>query len=83
MIRILSREDVQQALPMGQAIEAMKAAFAQLSTGRADVPLRAALPVPQHNGVTLPSSTTTRPRACHLSTRWSSSWTQRPGSQQP
>jgi alanine dehydrogenase len=53
MIRILSREDVQQALPMGQAIEAMKAAFAQLSTGRADVPLRAALQVAQHNGVTL------------------------------
>jgi alanine dehydrogenase len=53
MIRILSREDVQQALPMGQAIEAMKAAFAQLSTGRADVPLRAALEVPRHNGVTL------------------------------
>jgi alanine dehydrogenase len=53
MIRILSREDVQQALPMDQAIEAMKAAFAQLSTGRADVPLRAALEVPRHNGVTL------------------------------
>jgi ornithine cyclodeaminase/alanine dehydrogenase-like protein (mu-crystallin family) len=53
MIRILSREDVQQALPMGQAIEAMKAAFAQLSTGRADVPLRAALQVDRHNGVTL------------------------------
>jgi alanine dehydrogenase len=53
MIRILSREDVQQALSMGQAVEAMKAAFAQLSTGRADVPLRAALQVDQHNGVTL------------------------------
>ena len=53
MIRILSREDVQQALPMRQAIEAMKAAFAQLSTGRADLPLRVALQVPQHDGVTL------------------------------
>jgi alanine dehydrogenase len=53
MIRILSREDVQQALPMGQAIEAIKAAFAQLSTGQADVPLRAALEVDRHNGVTL------------------------------
>ena len=53
MIRILSREDVQQALPMDQAIVAMKAAFAQLSTGRANVPLRAALEVPRHNGVTL------------------------------
>jgi len=53
MIRILSREDVCQALPMAQAIEAIKAAFIQLSTGRADVPLRVALQVPRYNGVTL------------------------------
>jgi alanine dehydrogenase len=53
MIRILSREDVRQSLPMHEAIEAMKAAFAQLSTGRADVPLRVALEAPRHNGVTL------------------------------
>jgi alanine dehydrogenase len=53
MIRILSRKDVRQSLPMAEAIEAVKAAFAQLSTGRADVPLRVALEVPRHNGVTL------------------------------
>jgi alanine dehydrogenase len=53
MIRILSRQDVRQSLPMAEAIEAVKAAFAQLSTGRADVPLRVALEVPRHNGVTL------------------------------
>jgi len=53
MIRILSSDDVRQALPMRRAIEAMKRAFAQLSTGQADVPLRVALEVPQHNGVTL------------------------------
>ena len=53
MIRILSREDVRQSLPMHEAIEAMKAAFAQLSTGQADVPLRVALEAPRHNGVTL------------------------------
>jgi alanine dehydrogenase len=53
MIHILSRQDVQQALPMEEAVEAMKSAFAQLSTGQADVPLRAAVPVKQHNGVTL------------------------------
>jgi len=53
MIRILSRQDVRQALPMRQAIEAMKRAFAQLSTGQANVPLRVALDVPRHNGVTL------------------------------
>jgi alanine dehydrogenase len=53
MIRILSRQDVQQALSMEEAVEAVKSAFAQLSSGKADVPLRAALPVDQHNGVTL------------------------------
>jgi alanine dehydrogenase len=53
VIRILSREDVRQALPMRRAIEAMKGAFAQLSAGQADVPLRVALDVPRHNGVTL------------------------------
>jgi alanine dehydrogenase len=53
MIHILSREDVRQALPMHQAIETVKGAFAQLSTGQADVPLRLALDVPRHNGVTL------------------------------
>jgi alanine dehydrogenase len=53
MIRILSSKDVRRALPMSQAIEAMKVAFAQLSTGQADVPLRVALEAPRHNGVTL------------------------------
>jgi alanine dehydrogenase len=53
MIRILTREDVQKALPMSEAIEAVKRAFAQLSAGRADVPLRTSLDVPSHNGVTL------------------------------
>jgi len=53
MIRILSREEVRQALPMAKAIEAMKAAFTQLSTGQAEVPLRVALQVDRHNGVTL------------------------------
>jgi alanine dehydrogenase len=38
---------------MAEAVEAVKTAFAQLSTGRADVPLRVALEVPRHNGVTL------------------------------
>jgi len=53
VIRILSRADVRRALPMRQAIEAMKRAFAQLSTGQADVPLRVPLQVNRHNGVTL------------------------------
>ncbi len=53
MIRILSCEDVRRALPMRQAIEVMKAAFIQLSTSQADVPLRVPLRVPKHNGLTL------------------------------
>jgi alanine dehydrogenase len=53
MIRMLAREDVRKALPMAQAIEAIKDAFAQLSAGRADVPLRTSLDVPRHDGVTL------------------------------
>ena len=52
-LRILSGVDVRQALPMHQAIEAIKGAFAQLSAGQADVPLRTTLEVPCHNGVTL------------------------------
>lgn len=53
MIRILTQKEVRQALPMNRAIEAVKVAFAQLSAGQADVPLRASLDVPRHNGVTL------------------------------
>ena len=53
MIRILSAEDVRIALPMNQAVETMKKAFVQLSAGKAEVPLRVGLQVPQHNGVTL------------------------------
>jgi alanine dehydrogenase len=52
-MRILTQDDVRQALPMKQAIEALKPAFAQLSTGKADVPLRTPLTVDRHNGVTL------------------------------
>jgi alanine dehydrogenase len=52
-LRVLSNQDIRRALPMHQAIETMKRAFAQLSTGQADVPLRAVLDVPRHNGVTL------------------------------
>jgi len=52
-LRVLSREDVRRALPMREAVEAMKRAFAQLSRGQAQVPLRVALPVERHKGVTL------------------------------
>jgi len=39
-VRILSADDVQQALPMADAIAGMKTAFAQLSQQQAEVPLR-------------------------------------------
>ena len=40
LIRILSSDDVKAALPIPKAIEIMKHAFGQLSTGKATVPLR-------------------------------------------
>jgi ornithine cyclodeaminase/alanine dehydrogenase-like protein (mu-crystallin family) len=42
-LRILSTEDVRQALPMSRAIEVMRSAFGQLSANEADVPLRTRL----------------------------------------
>jgi alanine dehydrogenase len=51
-LRILSAEDVRRALPMSEAIEAVKSAFAQLSAGKAKVPLRTPIEVSAHNGVT-------------------------------
>lgn len=52
-LRILSAEDVRQALPMAAAVAGMKGAFAQLSTGEARVPLRTQLAVPEHGGVAI------------------------------
>jgi alanine dehydrogenase len=50
---VLTAADVRAALPMDQAIQAMKEAFAALSDGRAEVPLRSRLEVPPHEGLTL------------------------------
>jgi alanine dehydrogenase len=52
-MRILSGSDVAAAVPMADAIDAVAAAFAQLSSGEAEVPLRAHLHSPQVDGVTL------------------------------
>jgi len=38
---------------MREAVEVVKRAFSELSTGLADIPLRTALPLPKHDGVTL------------------------------
>jgi ornithine cyclodeaminase/alanine dehydrogenase-like protein (mu-crystallin family) len=50
---ILNADEVRRALPMPQAIVAMKHAFAAFSAGQVDVPQRVHLPVRPNSGVTL------------------------------
>jgi len=52
-LRILSAEDVRKALPMDQAIQGMKIAYSQLSSGKATVPLRSKLDIPDFSGTAL------------------------------
>jgi ornithine cyclodeaminase len=52
-IRVLSAADLQRALPMPEAIEAVKEAYLQLSTGQATVPLRTPLDIPRYEGLAL------------------------------
>jgi alanine dehydrogenase len=52
-IRVLTADDVRQALPMKVAVEAMKEAFAQFSKGEARLPLRSRIEVPEQDGITL------------------------------
>jgi ornithine cyclodeaminase len=50
---LLTAEDVRKALPMIEAIEAMKNAFASLSQGTAVVPLRTRIPIPNSEALSL------------------------------
>jgi ornithine cyclodeaminase/alanine dehydrogenase-like protein (mu-crystallin family) len=50
---ILTAEEVRKALPMRDAIEAMKRAYAALSGGHAEVPLRTRIAISPHEGLTL------------------------------
>jgi ornithine cyclodeaminase len=50
---ILNAENVRKALPMAEVIQAMKQAYASLSDGKADVPLRTRLSLPSHEAVSL------------------------------
>jgi ornithine cyclodeaminase/alanine dehydrogenase-like protein (mu-crystallin family) len=50
---ILNADEIRKVLPMKDAIEAMKRAYASLSDGKAEVPLRSRLSVPPHDGLTL------------------------------
>lgn len=52
-MRLLTRSDVERALPMADAIALVRDAFRALSEGNATAPLRTALPLPSHNGITL------------------------------
>lgn len=52
-IRILGAADVRRALPMADAIAGMKEAYARLSAGQAEVPLRTRIGIPEHGGVAL------------------------------
>jgi alanine dehydrogenase len=49
----LSRAEIRQLVPMREAVELMKVAFADLSAGRAQSPLRTVLTVPEHAGDSL------------------------------
>ena len=50
---ILNAAEIRQALPMPEAVAAMKQAFAALSDGKALVPPRIHLPIAAHSGVSL------------------------------
>jgi alanine dehydrogenase len=50
---ILTASDLHKALPMKESIEAIKQAFASLSGGKAEVPLRSRVAVPPQNGLSL------------------------------
>jgi ornithine cyclodeaminase len=50
---ILTAEQVRKALPMREAIEAVKRGYAALSDGHAEVPLRARLPITPHDALSL------------------------------
>jgi ornithine cyclodeaminase len=52
-VLLLNADDIRKALPMPEAIEAMRGAFAALSKGCALVPHRTSLAIPRHGGTSL------------------------------
>lgn len=52
-LQVISRDVARQSITMAEAVETVKRAFAQLSTGRARVPIRTQLGIPLHDGVAL------------------------------
>ena len=52
-MRFLSRSEMARAMTMSEAVEIVRKAYAQLSTGLAAVPARTVLSVERHAGITL------------------------------
>lgn len=52
-LKILTRDEVAKAVNMAEAIETIKKAFIQFSSGKAEMPLRTQVPVEKQKGVTL------------------------------
>jgi len=52
-IPFFTAEQIRRALPMRRAVEAMREAFIAFSEGRAHIPQRVALPIPEREGITL------------------------------
>jgi ornithine cyclodeaminase len=52
-LRVISKDEIRRVAPMGQTIELVKQAFAQLSAGEAEVPVRTQIEVAPHEGIAL------------------------------
>ena len=52
-LKVLSQKDIQSAVTMAEAIEAVGRAYIQLSRGSAIAPLRTQIPVEDKGGVVL------------------------------
>ena len=52
-LRLLSAAEVRSAMPMAEAIRAVRQAFVELSAGRATMPVRARVDVPSRSGISL------------------------------
>lgn len=50
-MRVLSADDVRRAVPMAAAVDAVEQAFVALSTGHAEVPLRAHIATPEREAI--------------------------------
>ncbi len=52
-LRLLSASEVRRAMPMADAIRIVREAFLELSAGRAAMPVRTQIPIPESGGISL------------------------------